>query len=126
MRLRRTRSTRTDRLFPYTTLFRSPPQAIQGWLRVIGKQMPISKIRASDEYDIVLDYRRAETGEIETGKLLYAGLIRGGKPKLSMLEWTKGGRAQWFEVSGVGERSEERRVGRECVSTCSTRCRRDP
>src|SRR3546814_20489586 len=65
--------------------------------------MPISQIRASDEYDIVLDYRRAETGEIETGKLLYAGLIRGGKPKLSMLEWTKGGRAPWFEASGGGE-----------------------
>src|SRR3546814_17912878 len=81
----------------------APPQAIQSWLRVIGKQMPISQIRASDEYDIVLDYRRAETGEIETGKLLYAGLIRGGKPTLSMLDWTKGGRAPWFEASGVGE-----------------------
>src|SRR3546814_1294385 len=36
-------------------------------------------------------------------KLLYAGLIRGGKPKLSMLEWNADGRAQWFEASGVGE-----------------------
>jgi len=81
----------------------APPQAIQSWLRVIGKQMPVSRIRASDEYDIILDYRRAETGETETGKLLYAGLIRDGKPKLSMLEWTKDGRAQWFEASGVGE-----------------------
>src|SRR3546814_20349600 len=66
--------------------------------------MPVSSIRATDEYDIILDYHRAETGETETGKLLYAGLIRGGKPKLSMLEWQKDGRAQWFEASGVGER----------------------
>src|SRR3546814_9678654 len=57
IRRRPPRSTRTDTLFPYTTLFRS----------------------------------------------LYAGLIRGGKPKLSMLEWSADGRAQWFEASGVGE-----------------------
>src|SRR3546814_1477514 len=82
----------------------APPQAIQTWLRVIGKQMPVSSIRATDEYDIILDYHRAETGETETGKLLYAGLIRGGKPKLSMLEWQKDGRAPWFEASGVGDR----------------------
>src|SRR3546814_11090918 len=58
-----------------TGLYRSaraagaPPQAIQTWLRVIGKQMPVSSIRATDEYDIILDYHRAETGETETGKL---------------------------------------------------------
>src|SRR3546814_19909356 len=57
IRRRPPRSTRTDTLFPYTTLFRS----------------------------------------------LYAGLSRGGKPKLSMLEWSADGRAQWFEASGVGE-----------------------
>ena len=83
----------------------APPEAIQAYLRVIGKQMSVSGIRASDEYDIVVGYRRAETGETETGKLLYAGLIRDGKPKLSMLEWRKDGRSQWFEASGVGQQS---------------------
>ena len=81
----------------------APPEAIQSYLRVISKQMPVSTLRASDEYDIILDHRRAETGESETGKLLYAGLVRDGKPKLSMLEWRKVGRSQWFEASGVGE-----------------------
>src|SRR3546814_15468733 len=70
----------------------------------IGRQISVSRdIRSGDEFDIIVDYRRAETGESETGKLLYAGLIRGGKPKLSMLEWNADGRAQWFEASGVGE-----------------------
>jgi murein DD-endopeptidase MepM/ murein hydrolase activator NlpD len=81
----------------------APPDAIQSYLRIISKQMPVSAIRPSDEYDIIVDYRRAETGESETGKLLYAGLIRDGKSKLSMLEWQKDGRSQWFEASGVGE-----------------------
>src|SRR3546814_9643789 len=74
------------------------------YLRVIGRQISVSRdIRSGDEFDIIVDYRRAETGESETGKLLYAGLIRGGKPKLSMLEWNADGRAQWFDASGVGE-----------------------
>src|SRR3546814_19575328 len=70
----------------------------------IGRQISVSRdIRSGDEFDIIVDYRRAETGESETGKLLYAGLIRGGKPKLSMLEWNDDGRAPWFDASGVGE-----------------------
>lgn len=93
-----------DSLYRSARAAGAPAEAIQSYLRVIGKQISVgSDIRASDEYDIVVDYRRAETGEAETGKLLYAGLIRDGKPKLSMIEWTVGGRSQWFEASGVGE-----------------------
>ena len=94
-----------DSLYRSARAAGAPPAAIQSYLRVIGRQISVgSDIRANDEYDIIVDYRRAETGESETGKLLYAGLIRGGKPKLSMLEWTVDGRTQWFEASGVGER----------------------
>ena len=93
-----------DSLYRSARAAGAPPEAIQAYLRVIGKQISVgSDIRANDEYDIVVDYRRAETGESETGKLLYAGLIRNGRPKLSMLEWKKDGRSQWFEASGVGE-----------------------
>ena len=94
-----------DSLYRSARAAGAPPEAIQAYLRVIGKQISVgSDLRASDEYDIIVDHRRAETGESETGRLLYARLIRGGKPKLSMLEWTKDGRSQWFEASGVGER----------------------
>ncbi|SBV31242.1 Peptidase M23B [uncultured Sphingopyxis sp.] len=93
-----------DSLYRSARAAGAPPEAIQSYLRVIGRQISVSRdIRSSDEFDIIVDYRRAETGESETGKLLYAGLIRGGKPKLSMLEWTADGRAQWFEASGVGQ-----------------------
>ncbi|GAA0866478.1 hypothetical protein GCM10009115_29440 [Sphingopyxis soli] len=81
------------------------PEVIQSYLRVIGRQISVgSDIRSSDQFDIIVEHRRAETGESETGKLLYAGLVRGGKAKLSMIEWTVEGRTQWFEASGVGER----------------------
>ena len=35
----------------------------------------------SDEFDIIVDYKRAATGESEVGELLYAGLERDGKPQ---------------------------------------------
>ncbi|WP_052071943.1 M23 family metallopeptidase [Sphingopyxis sp. MWB1] len=93
-----------DSLYRAARAAGAPPEAIQAYLRVISKQISVGRdIRASDEFDIIVDYRRAETGESETGKLLYAGLIRDGKSKLSMLEWTKDGRRQWFEASGVGQ-----------------------
>lgn len=93
-----------DSLYRSARAAGAPPAAIQSYLRVIGRQISVgSDIRAGDEFDIIVDYRRAETGESETGKLLYAGLVRGGKPRLSMLEWNVDGRAQWFEASGVGE-----------------------
>ena len=93
-----------DSLYRSARAAGAPATAIQSYLRVIGRQISVgSDIRANDEYDIIVDYRRAETGESETGKLLYAGLVRGGKAKLSMLEWSVDGRVQWFEASGVGQ-----------------------
>src|SRR3546814_12325969 len=57
------------------------PQAIQTWLRVIGKQMPLSNIRATDESHIILASHRAAKGETENGYLQQAGAVRRGKTK---------------------------------------------
>jgi len=93
-----------DSLYRSARAAGAPAEAVQAYLRVIGKQIAVGReIRSSDEYDIIVDYRRAETGETEVGKLLYAGLVRGGKQKLSMVEWTVDGRLQWFEASGAGQ-----------------------
>lgn len=93
-----------DSLYRSARAAGAPPSAIQAYLRVINQQIAVgSEVRADDEYDIIVEHRRAETGESETGKLLYAGLVRGGKQKLSMIEWTSSGRTTWFEASGVGQ-----------------------
>jgi len=93
-----------DSLYRSARAAGAPPSAVQSYLRVINQQIAVgSEVRADDEYDIVIQHRRAETGESEPGKLLYAGLVRGGKQKISMIEWTTGGRTQWFEASGVGQ-----------------------
>ncbi len=78
------------------------PATIQAYLRVIATRLDVGDIGADDRFDIIVAHRRAATGESETGDLLFAGLERRGKP-INMLKWTKDGRTQWFEASGVGE-----------------------
>lgn len=81
----------------------APAAAIQKYLQIIAGRTDLSNLRSTDEFDIIIDYRRAETGETETGNMLYAGLDRDGKSTIQMLEWKTGDNSQWFEASGVGE-----------------------
>jgi murein DD-endopeptidase MepM/ murein hydrolase activator NlpD len=80
----------------------APPSAIQEYLRAIGTQMSVSgDIGANATFDMVVEHRRAETGEVEIGRLLYAGVERGER-RTQLLRWSAGGQDQWFEASGVG------------------------
>ena len=79
-----------------------PGSAAQEYLRALNDQIDLTlDTRATDEFDVIIDYRRAATGERQAGKVIYAGLERGGKPRLQLLRWGKDGR--FFEASGVGE-----------------------
>ncbi|QPQ54566.1 M23 family metallopeptidase [Allosphingosinicella flava] len=82
-----------------------PAQAIQSFLRAIGTHADVGSLGAGDRFDIIVEHRRAETGETETGQLLYAGLDRANGKDLQLMQWTQGGKAQWFEASGVGKTS---------------------
>src|SRR3546814_18274991 len=117
------RFTRTDTLFPYTTLVRSVDRLDDAFVRVALAE-------------------RREAGEpVEQLDELLAGLEFGldvapfgrlfgelGK-KARALGLAEAGRAHELEASarrggflvGVDQRSEERRVGKECVSTCRSR-----
>ncbi len=80
----------------------APAGAVQQYLRALGDQIDLDRdIGASDTFDMIIAYRRAETGETEVGDLLYAGIDRGGTPKTQLLRWGREGR--FFEASGVGE-----------------------
>src|SRR3546814_7687861 len=70
-----------------------------------GLRASIGSIGADDEFDIIIEHRRAATGETETGKLLYAGLDRSRGDDVELMQWEYGGQAQWFEASGVGKSS---------------------
>ena len=81
----------------------APASAIQDYLKVISGRTSLSSIRSNDEFDIIVDYKRAETGEVKVGGLLYAGVDRDGKSAIQMLKWSVGDNSQWFEASGIGE-----------------------
>src|SRR3546814_12140512 len=101
------RSTRTDTLFPYTTLFRS---------HVFGGNPTV----------------RARKAGFATTRPIALLLLPG--PRCPLQNVTQGGsdmRADFWRAIGfavgaialvvVATRSEERRVGKECVSTCRSR-----
>src|SRR3546814_21087501 len=113
------RSTRTDTLFPYTTLFRSVHWSDSAWIsaRVADGLVLLSPDAASSILDQqvqalgtrVTEFmeRAAEWSELAC----FAHLHRVGDPA------TLNRRS----ADCLLGRSEERRVGKECVSTCRSR-----
>src|SRR3546814_19192162 len=101
------RSTRTDTLFPYTTLFRSP---IQPPVVRVAACAVLGNPHAGAADAANLDDCIAESARI--------GQILVGKCMESLGERTP---IAFGKGVLVGERSEERRVGKECVSTCRSR-----
>src|SRR3546814_13204031 len=90
-------STRTDTLFPYTTLFRSHRD------RVAPALAPGRRLVGWRDLD----------PEIRRGGRRRRGRRRRSLQAEHML--VPGG------IEGLSRRSEERRVGKECVSTCRSR-----
>ncbi|HEX8526922.1 M23 family metallopeptidase [Allosphingosinicella sp.] len=81
----------------------APARAVEGYIRALATQINVGDLGADDVFDIVIEHRRAETGEAETGRLLYAGLQRSSGRDLKLMQWAAGGgEPQWFEASGVG------------------------
>lgn len=79
-----------------------PASAVQDYLRALDDHIELDReVRSSDEFDIIIAYRRAATGERQAGNLLYAGIERDGEPKTQLMRW--GEKGQFFEASGVGE-----------------------
>lgn len=79
-----------------------PASAVQEYLKTLDAQMDMDReLRPSDEFDVIVEYRRAATGERQAGKLLYAGVDRGGKPRTQLVRWGSDG--HFYEASGIGE-----------------------
>src|SRR3546814_15738555 len=92
------RSTRTDTLFPYTTLFRSSPV----WPT---RQADQHAVAAAAAYAAANALATRETPHAFRHRFLAVDPIAG----------------TGVAVGAADIRSEERRVGKECVSTCRSR-----
>src|SRR3546814_11270271 len=102
------RSTRTDTLFPYTTLFRSHARRLTFWLG-IATLVALAAVSAATPF---LTYDYWHRWFVTPGVLITA--------QVPLLTAIIAGVFFWSLRRG-GERSEERRVGKECVSTCRSR-----
>jgi murein DD-endopeptidase MepM/ murein hydrolase activator NlpD len=92
-----------------TSLYRAaraagvPARIVETYIRVLSSQIGVpSGISTADRFDIIIEHRRAATGESETGGLLYAGLDRASGRDIQLMPWNLGGQVRWFEASGVG------------------------
>src|SRR3546814_12875909 len=104
------RSTRTDTLFPYPTLFRSVEQAVDAERGIIAHRLV--------EHCLEILLAVVAQAQLRARLLLVAGLAGDDRDR------TGGGvaaeqRALW--TLEHLDRSEERREGKECVSTCRSR-----
>jgi murein DD-endopeptidase MepM/ murein hydrolase activator NlpD len=83
-----------------------PARAVETYIRALNTQIQVpAGISSDDRFDIIIEHRRAATGEVDTGQLLYAGLIRSSGRALQLMQWNAGGQSQWFEASGVGRQT---------------------
>jgi hypothetical protein len=65
----------------------APPETVQDYLRTIDQALPFEQIAPTDEFDLVVQYRRTADGLGQAGNLLYAGIERSGQPQVQMMRW---------------------------------------
>src|SRR3546814_21141380 len=132
MIMRPPRSTRTDTLFPYTTLVRSHSSLRTVVERFLRRRLDISITRADFGWSYLVIYFWLAYLSRKAYKRVRAKLRAGVRHRAAMrrqLEVEREAAALLFELrhNRYGYcypnrfRSEERRVGKECVSTCSSR-----
>src|SRR3546814_15355184 len=122
MRRRPPRSTRTDTLFPYTTLFRSAAWPASIVRRSSLRRLPVAldllgQAPFMDFGRTVIDAEGADFPE----RLLDDGVAGHASPA-HHLDAAVGDAKQRIRHRYLRHRSEESRVGKECVSTCRSRC----
>src|SRR3546814_13962279 len=108
------RSTRTDALFPYTTLFRSG-EAVRG-----GAEFDlVGRLALEQPREVGGEVHRLALGEVEQDRR-YVAAVRAEVDAIDDVRLVFARRKPRRLAVG-GDRSEERRVGKECVSTCRSR-----
>ncbi len=93
-----------DGLFKSARAAGVPASAAEAYIRAIAsKDLLDTGMARGARFDIIVEQARAETGEVQHGRLLYAGLVSGNQVK-RLLQWNVGGRTEWYEASGVGQK----------------------
>ncbi len=79
-----------------------PSRVVANFIKALSPRVNFQRnVLASDEFDVVVAHKRAETGETETGDLLYARLD-GNDKNLEIAAWQKDGKTEYFLPDGKG------------------------
>ena len=81
----------------------APAEAIQQFLQAVDQHVSLEEIAATDQFDLVIAYKRSAGGEAEGGKLLFAGIESGGKPRVQLV---RDGNGQLQDALGGAPRQD--------------------
>ncbi len=89
----------------------APAGAVQDYLRTVDAYLPFQDISATDEFDLVVSYKRTADGQGEAGNLLYAGVLRDGKSQIQLLRWGQDGSFYTPDAMSVGTHQDSSMLG---------------
>ena len=81
-----------------------PTRAVADYIQAMGYVVDMQRqIGKGSRYDMVLEHRRAATGETETGGLIYAALTPAKGERIELLRWGSGA-GQFYRANGESAR----------------------
>jgi len=80
----------------------APSGPTQDYIRALAPKVQIGSLDSDARFDFIVERERAATGEVRFGKLLYVGLDQGSR-STRMIQWSIGGRTDWYDYAGVGQ-----------------------
>jgi Peptidase family M23 len=92
-------------IFMAATAAGAPSGATQDYIRALAPKVQIGNLDSDARFDFIVERDRAATGEVRFGKLLYVGLEQGSRAT-RMIQWSIGGRTEWYDMKGVGEQRQ--------------------
>ena len=94
-----------DGIYVAATGSGAPSGPTQAFIRALAPKVALGDLDRDTRFDFIVERQRAATGEVRFGKLLYVGLEQ-GRRALRMIQWTIGGRTEWYDAAGVGEQRQ--------------------
>lgn len=79
----------------------APAKAVESYIRTLASRVPVSRLGSNCQFDIILGQARAETGEVQLGSLMYAG-VNGCANQVRLAPFEQGGKTTWFDGAGKG------------------------
>lgn len=82
----------------------APAKAVEAYIKTLASRVPVSRLGSNCKFDIIIGQARAETGEVQMGNLMYAG-VQNCANNVQMMPWESGGKTEWFDSAGRGSKT---------------------